>query len=151
MISQSLIYVELDILIISENIDNYVVFFLIFISVPLIEIFLFIKVGEIIGSLQTVFLVVLTAIIGGILIKREGIKALNNFKFSRINEPTNLIKAIGDGIFIIISGVLLLTPGFATDIIGFILFFKWFRNIILKIILSKVDISKFSKFNNHNY
>ena len=97
-------------------------FFIIFISVPLIEIFLFIKVGEIIGSLQTILLVVLTAIIGSILIKREGIKALNRFKLSRINEPNNIIKAIGDGLFIFVSGVLLLTPGFATDILGFIFF-----------------------------
>ena len=69
-------------------------FFTVFISVPLIEIFLFIKVGEIIGSLQTILLVVLTAIIGGILIKREGIKALNSLKYSRINEPNNIIKAL---------------------------------------------------------
>ena len=125
-------------------------FFLVFISVPLIEIFLFIKVGEIIGSLQTILLVVLTAIIGGILIKREGIKALNSLKYSRINEPNNIIKAIGDGLFIFVSGVLLLTPGFATDILGFILFLKLFRNIILKMILKKVNLSKFSKFNDYN-
>ena len=124
--------------------------FTVFISVPLIEIFLFIKLGEIIGSLQTILLVVLTAIIGGILIKREGIKALNSLKYSRINEPNNIIKAIGDGLFIFVSGVLLLTPGFATDILGFILFLKLFRNIILKIILKKVNLSKFSKFNDHN-
>ena len=126
-------------------------FFLVFISVPLIEIFLFIKVGEIIGSLQTILLVVLTAIIGGILIKREGIKALNSLKYSRIDEPNNIIKAIGDGLFIFVSGVLLLTPGFATDILGFILFLKLFRNIILKMILKKVNLSKFSKFNDHNF
>ena len=126
-------------------------FFIIFISVPLIEIFLFIKVGEIIGSLQTILLVVLTAIIGSILIKREGIKALNRFKLSRINEPNNIIKAVGDGLFIFVSGVLLLTPGFATDILGFILFLKLFRNIILKIILKKVNLSKISRFNNHNF
>ena len=125
-------------------------FFIIFISVPLIEIFLFIKVGEIIGSLQTILLVVLTAIIGSILIKREGIKTLNRFKFSRINEPNNIIKAVGDGLFIFVSGVLLLTPGFATDILGFILFLKLFRNIILKIILKKVNLSKNSRFNDHN-
>ena len=125
-------------------------FFIIFISVPLIEIFLFIKVGEIIGSLQTILLVVLTAIIGSILIKREGIKTLNRFKFSRINEPNNIIKAVGDGLFIFVSGVLLLTPGFATDILGFILFLKLFRNIILKIILKKVNLSKISRFNDHN-
>ncbi len=126
-------------------------FFIIFISVPLIEIFLFIKVGEIIGSLQTILLVILTAIIGSILIKREGIKALNSLKYSRINEPNNIIKAIGDGLFIFVSGVLLLTPGFATDILGFILFLKLFRNIILKIILKKVNLSKISRFNDHNF
>ena len=126
-------------------------FFTVFISVPLIEIFLFIKVGEIIGSLQTILLVVLTAIIGGILIKREGIKALNSLKYSRINEPNNIIKAIGDGLFIFVSGVLLLTPGFATDILGFILFLKLFRNIILKIILKKVNLSKISRFNDNNF
>ena len=125
-------------------------FFTVFISVPLIEIFLFIKLGEIIGSLQTILLVVLTAIIGGILIKREGIKALKNLKFSRINEPNNIIKAIGDGLFIFVSGVLLLTPGFATDILGFILFFKFFRNIILRMILKKVNFSKFSRVNDRN-
>ena len=125
-------------------------FFTVFISVPLIEIFLFIKVGEIIGSLQTILLVVLTAIIGGILIKREGIKALNSLKYSRINEPDNIIKAIGDGLFIFVSGVLLLTPGFATDILGFILFFKFFRNIILRMILKKVNFSKFSRVNDRN-
>tara|TARA_A100001015_G_C14969013_1_gene704302 strand:+ start:924 stop:1331 length:408 start_codon:yes stop_codon:yes gene_type:complete len=130
--------------------ENMLFFFLVFISVPLIEIFLFIKVGEIIGSLQTILLVVLTAIIGGILIKREGIKALNSLKYSRIDEPNNIIKAIGDGLFIFVSGVLLLTPGFATDILGFILFLKLFRNIILKMILKKVNLSKFSKFNDHN-
>ena len=125
-------------------------FFIIFISVPLIEIFLFIKVGEIIGSIQTILLVVLTAIIGSILIKREGIKALNRFQSSRINEPNNIIKAVGDGLFIFVSGVLLLTPGFATDILGFILFLKLFRNIILKIILKKVNLSKIFRFNDHN-
>ena len=140
----------MDIFVVSENRGKYVIFFLVFISVPLIEIFLFIKVGEIIGSLQTILLVVLTAIIGGILIKREGIKALNSLKYSRIDEPNNIIKAIGDGLFIFVSGVLLLTPGFATDILGFILFLKLFRNIILKMILKKVNLSKFSKFNDHN-
>ena len=125
-------------------------FFIIFISVPLIEIFLFIKVGEIIGSLQTILLVVLTAILGGILIKREGIKVLSSLKYSRINEPDNIIKAIGDGLFIFVSGVLLLTPGFATDLLGFVLFLKLFRNIILRMIIKKVNLSKFSRFNDHN-
>ena len=80
--------------------------------------------------MQTILLVVFTAIIGGILIKREGIKALNSLKYSRINEPNNIIKAIGDGLFIFVSGVLLLTPGFATDILGFLIILPLTRKLI---------------------
>ena len=125
-------------------------FFVIFISVPLIEIYLFIVVGEFIGSLKTILLVILTAILGGFLIKREGIKALNNLKFLRINESKNFIKAIGDGLFIVISGILLLTPGFATDLIGFTLFLTPTRDFIIKIVLKKIKLSKLSDFNENN-
>ena len=57
-------------------------FFFIFISVPLVEIYLFIIVGKFIGSLETILLVILTAIIGSFLIKREGTKTLNYLKLS---------------------------------------------------------------------
>ena len=103
--------------------------------------------GEFIGSFKTILLVVLTAIIGGFLIKQEGIKTINNFKFSSINEPINFMKAIGDGLFIVISGILLLTPGFATDLLGFILFLKPTRNFIIKIIQKKLKLTNFSEFN----
>tara|TARA_B100001057_G_scaffold378228_1_gene383580 strand:+ start:715 stop:1101 length:387 start_codon:yes stop_codon:yes gene_type:complete len=125
-------------------------FFVIFISVPLIEIYLFIIVGEFIGSLQTILLVILTAIIGGFLIKREGVKTLNYLKLSQISEPKNFIKAIKDGLFIVISGILLLTPGFATDLFGFILFFKPIRDFIVKFFLKKIKPSAFSGFNENN-
>ena len=77
-------------------------------------------------------MVILTAIIGGFLIKREGIKTLNYLKLSRITEPQNLIKALRDGLFIVLSGIFLLTPGFATDLFGFILFFKPIQRIKVK-------------------
>ena len=125
-------------------------FIIIFTSVPLIEIYLFIIMGEYIGSLKTILLIVLTAIIGGFLIKREGVKTLNNLKFSKISEPKDFIKVIGDGLFILISGILLLTPGFATDLIGFILFLKCIRGFIIKIALKKFMSSKISEFNKHN-
>ena len=124
-------------------------FFVIFISVPLIEIYLFIILGEFIGSLQTILLVILTAIIGGFLIKREGVKTLNYLKLSQISEPKNFIKAIKDGLFIVISGILLLTPGFATDLFGFILFFKPIRDFIVKFVLKKIKFSELSGFNEH--
>ncbi|MFL2801467.1 MAG: FxsA family protein [Paracoccaceae bacterium] len=119
-------------------------FIIIFTSVPLIEIYLFIIMGGFIGSLKTILLIVLTAVIGGFLIKREGIKTLNNLKFSKISEPKDFIKVIGDGLFILISGILLLTPGFATDLIGFILFLKWIRVFIIEIALKKIMSSKIS-------
>ena len=125
-------------------------FIIIFTSVPLIEIYLFIIMGGFIGSLKTILLIVLTAVIGGFLIKREGIKTLNNLKFSKISEPKDFIKVIGDGLFILISGILLLTPGFATDLIGFILFLKWTRVFIIDIALKKIMSSKISESNEHN-
>ena len=124
-------------------------FFFIFISVPLVEIYLFITIGKFIGSLETILLVVLTAIIGGFLIKREGIKTLNYLKLSRITEPQNLIKALRDGLFIVLSGIFLLTPGFATDLFGFILFLKPIRDFIVKFVLKKIKFSRLSGFNEH--
>ena len=134
----------------SESRENMFLFIIIFISVPLIEIYLFIIMGEFIGSLKTILLIVLTAVIGGFLIKREGIKTLNNLKFSKISEPKDFIKVIGDGLFILISGILLLTPGFATDLIGFILFLKWPRGFIIEIALKKIMSSKIYESNKHN-
>ena len=122
----------------------------IFISVPLIEIYLFILIGEFIGSLNTIILIILTAIIGSFVIKREGIKTLDKLKFTIINEPKNFIKAISDGFFIVVSGILLITPGFATDLFGLILFLKPIRNFIIKIFQNKIKSSKFSAYNEHN-
>ena len=130
--------------------ESMLLFFLIFISVPLVEIYLFIIVGKFIGSLETVLLVILTAIIGGFLIKREGIKTLNYIKFSKISEPKNFIKALKDGLFIVVSGILLLTPGFATDLFGFILFLKPIRDFIVKFFLKKIKLSEFSWFYENN-
>tara|TARA_A100001011_G_scaffold385313_1_gene459101 strand:+ start:45 stop:428 length:384 start_codon:yes stop_codon:yes gene_type:complete len=126
------------------------VFFILFISIALIEIYLFLKIGEIIGSFETILLIIFTAIIGSVLIKIKGTKTLNNLKYKNINEPKLFIKELGNGFFIVISGILLLTPGFITDIIGFSLFFKFSRNYIIKFILNKVELSKFSKFNKHD-
>ena len=76
-------------------------FFFIFYFCPISRIYLFIIVGKFIGSLETILLVILTAIIGSFLIKREGTKTLNYLKLSGITEPQNLIKALRDGLFIV--------------------------------------------------
>ena len=121
-------------------------FLIFFVSVPLVEIFLFLKVGEFIGSFQTISLIIITAVIGGLLVRKEGIKTFNNLRVLSTSEPKKFLEALGDGLFVLISGVLLITPGFATDLLGFILFLKLPRNYFIKILIKKINSSNSSKF-----
>ena len=113
------------------------VFFILFLSIPLIEIVLFIKISEYIGSLNTILLIILTAISGSILIKQEGIKTLNRIRKLSLHEPEKLLKALGDGFFIVVSGIFLITPGFITDFFGLTLLFKKPRNILIHVLIRK--------------
>ena len=113
------------------------VFFILFLSIPVIEIFLFIKISEYIGSLNTILLIILTAISGSILIKQEGIKTLNRIRKLSLHEPEKLLKALGDGFFIVVSGILLITPGFITDFVGLTLLFKKPRDILINVLTKK--------------
>lgn len=91
-----------------------------FILTPLIEIYLFIKVGAQIGALTTVLLCIATAVIGMTLLRVQGVSTLRNVqKQMQYGE----LPAIGmiEGMMLFFAGVLLLTPGFFTDTIGFIL------------------------------
>ena len=125
-------------------------FLIFFVSVPLVEIFLFLKVGEFIGSFQTISLIIITAVIGGLLVRKEGIKTFNNLRVLSTSEPKKFLEALGDGLFVLISGVLLITPGFATDILGFIFFLKLPRNYFIKILIKKVNSLNSSKFNRND-
>ena len=117
------------------------VFFILFLSIPIIEIFLFIKISEYIGSLNTILLIFLTAISGSILIKKEGIKTINRIKKLSLHEPEKLLSALGDGFFIVVSGILLITPGFITDFFGLTLLFKKPRNILINVLTKKFGSS----------
>ena len=113
------------------------VFFILFLSIPIIEIFLFIKISEYIGSLNTISLIILTAISGSILIKKEGIKTLERIRKLSLHEPEKLLKALGDGFFIVVSGIFLITPGFITDFFGLTLLFKKPRDILINVLTKK--------------
>jgi len=97
--------------------------FLIFIIIPILEIAIFITVGSNIGVLNTIAIILITALIGIFLVRRRGLSLLFNARqnMSEGMMPTNEIKG---GIFLLISGLLLITPGFFTDCIGFAVFFK---------------------------
>ena len=103
--------------------------FLIFIFVPIIEIVIFITVGSNIGILNTIAIILLTAIVGIFFVRRQGLSLLFNAQRNMAQGilPTEEIKG---GIFLLISGLLLITPGFFTDCIGFLMFFKPVQNFI---------------------
>ena len=111
------------------------------ILVPVIEIYLFIKIGSQIGALTTITLIFVTAILGIVYARYEG---LNTLKSAFVQLIKNEIPAyeIVSGAAITFAALLLIIPGFATDIIGFLLIFPLSRKFILKILSSKFRVKK---------
>ena len=103
--------------------------FLVFIIIPIIEIAIFITIGSDIGVLNTIAIILITALVGIFLIRRQGINLLFSAQrnMSQGIMPTEEIKG---GIFLLISGLLLITPGFFTDCIGFSMFLKPEQNFV---------------------
>ena len=100
-----------------------------FILTPLIEIYLFIKVGAQIGALTTVLLCVVTAIIGMALLRHQGLSTMRNVQTQMQHGELPAIGMI-EGMMLFFAGALLLTPGFFTDAIGFILLIPPLRKAI---------------------
>ena len=109
-------------------------FFILFIALPALEIFLFIEIGGRVGALNTVALIFLTAIIGIYFAKLQGIQTL---KSGMVNLYQNKmpIYEIMSGASIAIAALLLIIPGFFTDLIGFLLLIPFTRRIIFSLIL----------------
>ena len=98
----------------------------IFIAVPLLEIVLFIEIGSRIGTLMTLLIVALTAILGATLAHREGLKAWWRIQ-DKLYQGEIPNEELLDGVLILVAGAVLLTPGFLTDAIGFVLLFPGTR------------------------
>ena len=104
---------------------------ILFILIPIIEIGLFIQVGGLIGLWPTLATVVLTAIIGTSMLRKQGISTLTRLQ-TNLNTGQNPVDPIAHGALILVSGVLLLTPGFFTDAIGFSLLIPPIRSALIK-------------------
>ena len=109
-------------------------FFILFIALPALEIFLFIKIGGQVGALNTVALIFLTAIVGVYFAKLQGIQTL---KSGMVNLYQNKmpIYEIMSGASIAIAALLLIIPGFLTDLIGFLLLIPLTRRVIFRLLL----------------
>ena len=111
-------------------------FLLLIISIPLIEIYLFIKIGSYIGAFNTVTLILITAIIGIIYARYEGFNTLKS-AMSQLIKNQIPIYEIMSGAVLAFAALLLILPGFATDIIGFLLIFPLTRKLFFKKVKKK--------------
>lgn len=119
------------------------ILFLLFIIVPVIEMWLLIKVGSLIGAFPTIALVLLTAVIGVALLRRQGLSTLirGNQKLEQGQLPA---EEMVEGLILAVSGALLLTPGFVTDFVGFLGLLPYTRRAIVRKLISQGTLQTFS-------
>ena len=97
-----------------------------FVVVPLLEIFVLIQVGQVIGAWWTILLLIADSILGTWLIRREGGRAFAALR-SALNSGQMPAKELADGALILIGGTLMLSPGFVTDLLGILLILPFTR------------------------
>ncbi len=112
---------------------------LLFFSVPLLEIYLLIKIGGIIGALPTVSLVVLTAVVGAFLLRQQGFATVSRIQ-SELHRGEVPAAALLEGAALVFGGALLLTPGFFTDTLGFLCLLPPTRRAIVHWLLRRALI-----------
>ncbi len=109
---------------------------LLFIVVPVVELYCIIAVGERIGALWTVVLVLLTAVIGVNLLRFQGVTTLARAQRNMAQGKMPAMEMM-EGVALALGGVLLLTPGFITDTIGFLLLIPASRRVIIRYLMSR--------------
>ncbi len=123
-------------------------FIALFILVPIIEISLFIEIGSIIGSFYTIILIFITAIVGVFFVRQQGISTFQKLT-SQLQNLETPVQTIFEGLVILISGILLITPGFFTDALGFLGLIPFTRIIFIKLVASYI-LSRYGKQSNQN-
>ncbi|OZB10014.1 MAG: exlusion protein FxsA [Marinobacter sp. 34-60-7] len=116
------------------------VFFFLFIVLPIAELALLIQVGSVIGVLNTVGLVFLTAIIGGWLLRQQGLATLLRAN-ERLNSGELPAKEVAEGLILAVGGAMLLTPGFITDTFGFLCLLPGTRHWLASQALKRMTVA----------
>ena len=111
---------------------------LLIILIPIIEIYLFIKIGSQIGAITTILLIISTAIIGVYYAKYEGLNTLKS-GFIQLSKNKTPAYEVLSGAAIAIAALLLIIPGFATDVIGFLLIFPITRKLLFSKFIKKIN------------
>lgn len=119
--------------------------FVLFLVVPLVELFVLIEVGQVIGAGWTILLVLVTAILGAFMVKLQGLHTLHKAQAS-IQQGQPPAMEMLEGAAILISGVMLLIPGFVTDALGFMLLIPPLRRALLMPVIAKSNMVFHSRF-----
>lgn len=109
---------------------------LIFIVVPLLELYILIKIGQLLGAEVTITLVLVTGILGAIFVRAQGFSLIRQVK-QDLNEGKLPHKRLLEGVCILASGLFLLTPGLLTDLAGFMLLIPPLRIRLINTLLKK--------------
>jgi UPF0716 protein FxsA len=109
----------------------------IFVAVPIIELFVILQVGEAIGVLPTIALLVVDSVLGSVLMRSQGRAAWARFN-AALAERRVPAREVVDGVLIVFGGALLLTPGFVTDLLGLSLLLPPTRALLRGVIVRRV-------------
>ena len=119
--------------------------FILFTIIPIAELYLLIKIGGMIGAFNTVLIILFTAVIGAYLAKTQGFVVIRKIN-QALNEERIPAQELLDGLFVLIGGFTLLTPGFLTDFIGLSMLFPLTRILYIKlavrIIQNKIETAQ---------
>lgn len=120
-----------------DSVNVPLILFILFLGVPILEIAAFIKIGAWIGLVPTLLGCVVTAIIGALLVRHQGFGVLKDAQtaLARNEAP---VEQLAHGVFILIAGVLLMTPGYVTDAMGFLLLIPPVRLKIARYLVTRL-------------
>lgn len=114
-------------------------FLALFVGIPLLELYWLIEVGSVIGALPTLFLVVFTAVLGGMLVRMQGFSTALKVRDATARGEIPAIEML-EGAVLLVAGVVLLLPGFFTDAVGFLLLIPQLRQWLLIKALKKLQV-----------
>jgi UPF0716 protein FxsA len=111
---------------------------LLFVLVPVLELFLLIEIGRLIGTLPTIALILLTGVAGAFLARRQGLQVLMRIR-SQFQTGQLPADPIFDGAIILVAGAFLMTPGVLTDALGFLCLIPTTRSRLKQTIMTRID------------
>lgn len=117
----------------------FLLFLLLFLAVPLVEIYLLIQVGRVIGALPTIGLCILSAFLGSALLRQQGLGTLRRAR-ANLNRGEMPALELLEGVMLVAGGVLLLVPGFVTDLVGLACLIPFTRRLLVSAALRRMRV-----------